>query len=408
MGSRDQSKYAVPSSAVKFHVGPPSPSPRGPPVDQQPFFHPTMGGGHPRGQRERSFVKPQGPTYWKPGAGASSPTYFPGGRGGGGGLRVKPGREIYQPPPTGTWNPEAPSFAPVTLPSLTNSRSVDLTNLQNDNIQMGDRAGLTITFKANQKGQSRTPVMRRSNTVAITGINQHGSQVDISGLGRFSPEVEATINKSLDDPNRLSGRSLMELVKHIFTRMVENQKMAEPAARLCIFIIERETKETFLESLLNTCQEWFHERETILMSKSGESSGRWVSFMSFLNEMYGLLKRKQLQLMTKYEGVPPKLVLLSLLGECCTVSLTQPSLNSVNEVECLFFILTHIGRDMELETPGQMTLLLASLKDAFLHLPVVSAQVRKTLLQLIELQAAGWQLPAQSVMYYYPGANLAT
>jgi len=407
MGSRDQSKYAVTGSAVKINVGYQPVSPRGHPVDPPHFLLQQMGGGHQnnlRGQRERSFVKPQGPVYWKPGP--SSPSYFPAGRGG---VRVKPGREIYQPPLTGgSWNSEAPPFASVPPPSLTNSRSVDLTNHQNDNIQMGDRTGLTITLRGNQKGQPRTPLMRRSNTVAITGVNQQEFQVDISGLGRFSPEIEATINKALDDPNRLSGRSLMELVKVIFNRMVESQKMSEPAARLCISIIERETKETFLESLLNTCQEWFHERETILFSQTGESNGRWVCFMSFLNEMYGMLKRKQLHLLTKYEGVPPKLVLLSLLGECCTVSLTQSSLNSVNEVECLFFILTHIGRDMELETPGQMSLLLASLRDAFLHLPVVSGQVRKTLLQLIELQAAGWQLPAKSVMYYYPGANLAT
>ena len=33
-------------------------------------------------------------------------------------------------------------------------------------------------------------------------------------------------------------------------------------------------------------------------------------------------------------------------------------------------------------------------------------QVRKTLLQLLELQSAGWQLPAEAVMYYYPGAKL--
>ena len=35
-----------------------------------------------------------------------------------------------------------------------------------------------------------------------------------------------------------------------------------------------------------------------------------------------------------------------------------------------------------------------------------SLQVRKTLLQLLELQSAGWQLPAEAVMYYYPGAKL--
>ena len=37
---------------------------------------------------------------------------------------------------------------------------------------------------------------------------------------------------------------------------------------------------------------------------------------------------------------------------------------------------------------------------------VLLIQVRKTLLQLLELQAAGWQLPAEAVMYYYPGAKL--
>merc|ERR1719483_1960615 len=79
--------------------------------------------------------------------------------------------------------------------------------------------------------------------------------------------------------------------------------MAETAARFCISIIERERKETFLESLLNNCQEWYHERDHLLRSDS--KSGRWSAFMSFLNEMYGLLKRKQLQLLTKYEESRP-------------------------------------------------------------------------------------------------------
>ena len=35
------------------------------------------------------------------------------------------------------------------------------------------------------------------------------------------------------------------------------------------------------------------------------------------------LKRKQVQLESKYEGVAPKLVLLSLLAECCMVTTTQ-------------------------------------------------------------------------------------
>ena len=43
------------------------------------------------------------------------------------------------------------------------------------------------------------------------------------------------------------------------------------------------------------------------------------------------LKRKQLHFLTRYEGVAPKLVLLSLLAECCTATLTS-TLHSLAEV----------------------------------------------------------------------------
>ena len=49
----------------------------------------------------------------------------------------------------------------------------------------------------------------------------------------------------------------MELVRQIFTKVVETQKISELAAKFCIYIIERERRETFLESLLNTCQEGY-------------------------------------------------------------------------------------------------------------------------------------------------------
>jgi len=42
----------------------------------------------------------------------------------------------------------------------------------------------------------------------------------------------------LTDPNLLNARTLMELVRHILDRVVENRKYAEPAAKICITIIE--------------------------------------------------------------------------------------------------------------------------------------------------------------------------
>ncbi|XP_023333309.1 MIF4G domain-containing protein [Eurytemora carolleeae] len=154
-----------------------------------------------------------------------------------------------------------------------------------------------------------------------------------------------------------------------------------------------------MESLINTCQELYHDRSKLLRP----DTLRWNSFISFLNEMYGLLKRKQLHFLTKYEGVPPKLVLLSLLAECCTATLTS-QIQSLAEVEILFVVLTHIGKDLETETPGRMSLLDTCLREALLSTPL-HPQIGKTLLQLIELRAAQWNLPAQAVMYYYPGSS---
>ena len=42
----------------------------------------------------------------------------------------------------------------------------------------------------------------------------------------------------LADPNHLNARTLMELVRHILERVVENRRHAEAAAKICITIIE--------------------------------------------------------------------------------------------------------------------------------------------------------------------------
>jgi hypothetical protein len=69
------------------------------------------------------------------------------------------------------------------------------------------------------------------------------------------------------------------------------------------------------------------------------------------------------------------------------------------QTDSLFFVLTSIGRDLENELPTHIPLLLASVRDAFLE-PAAVPAIKKTLLQLIELHASRWQLPARAVMYY--------
>ncbi|KAL2733667.1 CBP80/20-dependent translation initiation factor-like isoform X2 [Vespula maculifrons] len=248
-------------------------------------------------------------------------------------------------------------------------------------------------------GLKRSKSLNAADALAAKAINIS----DASELGKFPGPVQDTLLRAIDDPNLLNARSLMELVRHILERTVENRRYAEPAAKICITIIEKESKETFLESLLNICQQWYQDRARILRDESG--CHRYSAFMMFLNEMYCQLKRRQLQLKTQQEGVPPGRVLLTLLWKCCQDCLQPPVVNSLAETDCLFFILTCIGKDLDAELPAQLQQLLGSLRDAFLADETTLPSVRKTLLQLIELHAAHWQLPAPAVVYYYPGST---
>lgn len=65
------------------------------------------------------------------------------------------------------------------------------------------------------------------------------------------------------DPNSVAARTLMEAVGHLVSRAVESPRYALPAARRCIAVVEREHAETFLESLLNTCQQCYHDRDKV-------------------------------------------------------------------------------------------------------------------------------------------------
>ncbi|KAL7305241.1 hypothetical protein TKK_0002626 [Trichogramma kaykai] len=216
-------------------------------------------------------------------------------------------------------------------------------------------------------------------------------------MGKFPPAIYQRLLKAIDDPNMLSARVLMELVRNILERVMENQNYAATAAKICIHIIQKEVKETFLESLLNTCQQWYQEKK--------QTYKNFSAFMIFLNEMYCQLKRRQLQLKTQQEGVPPGRVLLTLLWKCCQDCLFPPIINSPEEIHCLFYILTSVGKDLSQELPTQLQQLLGNVRDAFLNEDITSPAVRKTLLQLIELQAAHWQLTAPAVVYYYPGST---
>ena len=67
---------------------------------------------------------------------------------------------------------------------------------QHDNINLGARTGLTNTVRGD-KGASATG---RGKPEPFSVPD--GDSIDVSCLGTFSPEVEATIKQAIEDPNR--------------------------------------------------------------------------------------------------------------------------------------------------------------------------------------------------------------
>jgi hypothetical protein len=249
--------------------------------------------------------------------------------------------------------------------------------------------------------------LKRSKSLGAGDLLKARTNSDFD-LNGYELDVQTLLRRAIDDPNSLSTRHLMDAVRHLFTRLIEGTRYAEPTARICIAIIEKEKNTTFLESLMNTCREWYWERNRLASGPLGPC--RWLAYVTFLYEIYGCAKTRGVgaprasSSTSNPPEVPAQTTLLTLLSECCIVLSRPPSVNRLKDVECLFFVLTSVGRDLQSELPQRMEAVLEVLRDSFLD-TTVPPQVRKTLMQLIELHASKWQLSASAVMYYYPGSH---
>ncbi|XP_046965685.1 uncharacterized protein LOC124534062 isoform X4 [Vanessa cardui] len=196
--------------------------------------------------------------------------------------------------------------------------------------------------------QSFAPGLKRSKSLTsadtlASGMAALGLAADAGDLGNFPPEIQECIDKALEgennDPNAVCARTLMDAVGHLVSRAVESPRYALPAARRCIAVVEREQTETFLESLLNTCQQWYHDRDKLLGTIVGGGRPRLMAFLSFLLEMYCQLRRRAIQ---RRGHSAPGHVLLALICKCCEDCIRQP-VPSPSDTENLFFVLTYIG-----------------------------------------------------------------
>ncbi|XP_054271600.1 uncharacterized protein LOC128992174 [Macrosteles quadrilineatus] len=246
--------------------------------------------------------------------------------------------------------------------------------------------------------------LKRSKSLSATDTLRGSSPTSSTigggdlGMGTFTEDIRKDLYQAIKDPNEMLARSLMSLANVIVERALSDRNYAVHAAKVCINVIEKEKKGTFLESLMNTCQLSFQERDKLLRSPTG---GRYRCYMNFLDEMYVQLKRSTAQLKTHYDGFPPHKLLLNLLSKSFIDILQSKPIIRL-EVDCMYFILVSIGKDIEQTFPQEMDQLFCIMRDVFLT-NKVDKLLKPTLLQLIELRASEWKLPSEAMVYYCPG-----
>jgi len=246
--------------------------------------------------------------------------------------------------------------------------------------------------------------LQRSRSMGAADLGRGGGRSALGALAELGP-LEAPLQAALAqvgrDPQGAGAPRVMAAVRGLLARALGSAALAPAVGRYCAAVVEKEgSSEVFLDTLLNSCQEYFQEYQRAALLDGQQ----WTAYMTLLHELYSQMKRLKLGSPAPPTPSPPAHRLLTLLAECCVGALSQPSPPSLAQTETLFVTLTALGRDLEAALPSLMARLMDAARDAVFAAEELPA-VRKTLMQLIEMSAANWQLPAPAVVYYYPTAS---
>lgn len=198
------------------------------------------------------------------------------------------------------------------------------------------------------------------------------------------------VEKAIQDPAAVRGIQWMELAQAFCDSVVESNENAGTVATFCVFFSQMNKTRAFLCALTRTVRKWFDRRDQLLQASNGYPR-RWMAYVSLVTELFMGLRRQGAR-------VSDIELLAMLTFECCLVILRTPMAGRNTEMECLLWVLTVAGRDVQSATPWLMVRLIRRMRDAFVQSDA-SAMARHTLLQLIELHASGWQLNAEQRQY---------
>ncbi|XP_050537123.1 uncharacterized protein LOC126903155 isoform X2 [Daktulosphaira vitifoliae] len=234
------------------------------------------------------------------------------------------------------------------------------------------------------------------NKNKIQNIKSPIISFNIKELIHFPEDINNMAKTIVNDTKNSPGKDLMllalKIIEHAVSCKLEDLQLS---INLSLYIIERDTRDTFINMIINTVQLWFVKREKLL------SPPRLYSYATFVLLIYkGMKQNKVLLNRMEHEYYSRKQALLMLLAKICEHCLIlNIEENSNDQVDCMFGIIDAIGSDLERDIPDMIQQLYVSMRDVVLTRDC-SIPVKKTLLHLIELRAFKWVLPESTFNYY--------
>ncbi|CAG7837632.1 unnamed protein product [Allacma fusca] len=270
--------------------------------------------------------------------------------------------------------------------------------------------------------------IQESVTSAVIGADRVPARHRINMVGSlFNTLLSGNNNAIIKEETTEKEDSTVRQISPKEGKTFENpSQLIISAVNIFLYFIQREKDRTVMETVLNTCFATYQQiqkksirnyeilqnpgenRNEDTLNANAENNTQLVIFLQFLSTLYGKVKIIRMQKPGVKSIDEMNSATLSLLCDSCLMTLRLPLFHTFDIMDPLFTIMTSIGREMEGTFPLKMKQILAAVRDALLgikpHLAgieISSPCVQKTLMQLIELHAANWHLPASAVRYYY-------
>ncbi|CAG2101817.1 unnamed protein product [Medioppia subpectinata] len=334
---------------------------------------------------------------------------------------VKPSQPIYRPPSARiatnrTESPESHSSS-TTSTSQSNNESLNKSGI------FGNKAIVSDPLKS---------ALKRSKSFGANVTDSNCESIGhLMSIEDISWENMTLIRRSIEKTNSMTTNQLMQIVRIICNKAIDNSSNSRSLAIICLTINEKQSethRHLFIESLINCLREWFNERDRLRLTSGG--ARRWVAYVSFICELYMNLKTRTEPQNTRQcfndtrhfdneydfhtnrsndsQTSPPVMAKQEKQFSVLLYDSFQAILMNANstptEIECLHSSLRSCGKYLEEDNASRMKTLMATIRDTFLSLSQSSHQIncQKLYLEIIELCSSRWHFTQSQLIYYFP------